>query len=123
MRRAGWVLAGGLVGSGIRAAVSLAFPTSDGSWPWPTLAVNLLGAVALGFLLPRIRFGGLPGWVLPMAAIGGLGSLTTFSALGLEVMRLLEHGAVGTAVLYALTSTVAGMAAAAVGIALGRPRP
>lgn len=122
MRRAGWVLVGGLIGSGIRSAVGLALPVEPGAWPWPTLTVNLLGAVVLGFLLPRLRFGGLPGWALPAIAIGGLGALTTFSAFSLEIVMLFEAGTPTTAVTYAAVSTVAGLVAASVGAALGAPR-
>lgn len=122
MRRAGWVLVGGLIGSGLRSAASLAFPTEPGSWPWPTLSVNLFGAMVLGFLLPRLRFGRLPDWVLPSVAIGGLGALTTFSAFSLEVVTLFEAGSPGTAVSYAAVSTVAGLVMASIGAVLGRPR-
>lgn len=122
MRRSGWVLIGGLIGSGIRSAVGLAVPVDAGAWPWPTLSVNVLGAVALGFLLPRLRFGGLPGWALPAIAIGGLGALTTFSAFSLDVVMLFEAGAPATALAYAAVSTAAGLVAASVGAALGGRR-
>lgn len=123
MRRAGWVLAGGLIGAGLRSAVGLAFPTDPGTWPWPTLSMNLLGAFVLGLLLPRLRFRMLPPWVLPAVAIGGLGSLTTFSTFSLEVVALIEGGRSFVALTYAAVATTAGMAAAAMGMALGRPRP
>jgi len=62
-------------------------------FPWGTLAVNVVGAFCIGFIMefsirstlvsPALRSG---------IAIGFLGGLTTFSTFSYETFRLLEDG-------------------------------
>ena len=54
-RRAGFALvaAGGAFGTLGRYAVMRAFPAAPGAFPWGTLAVNLVGAAAIGVLAAR----------------------------------------------------------------------
>lgn len=44
------VFVGGMIGSSVCAALSLAWPASW-SWPWITCSVNMLGSLLLGHLL------------------------------------------------------------------------
>ena len=125
-RLLGLVALGGAAGSVLRYGVWLATP-QPGGWPLGTLAVNVLGAFALGVLL-EVLAGRSP--QTPAArrlrltlGTGLLGGFTTYSSLALEVERLLSDGATAVALGYAATSLVVGTLAAVLGVALGARRP
>ena len=119
------VTAGGCAGTLVRAALERAWPASPGHLPVTTLALNIVGALALGLLLgalgeshPRLRLA---------LGTGVLGGLTTHSTFILESHRLLTpggdggHPVLGTA--YLVGSMVAGLVAAGLGLWLaGRLR-
>lgn len=120
--RRGAVFAGGLAGTGLRAAVAAAFGSEPAAWPWATFLANLSGALLLGFLVGwAVRRGGAPHLTLSLLGTGLLGSYTTFSTLTIEVVRIADAGDVVIAAGYGVTSVVAGLAAAALGHALARP--
>lgn len=96
---------------------------SPGGIPIATLVVNLLGSLLLGLYLARRERAAVSRLSLQFWAIGALGSFTTFSAFSLEVVRLVDGGAVTTALVYVLASTVGGLAAALVGDRLGSSLP
>jgi CrcB protein len=87
----------------------------DGDFPFGTLAINLSGALLLG-LLTGVA---LTGESLVLAGTATLGSYTTFSTWMLETQRLIEDGAVRAAIVNAVLSVLLGVAAAAVGRAIG----
>lgn len=125
-RLVGAVALGGLVGTAARVAVGQALPHEPGAWPVGTLVVNVVGAFALGLLLEALARAGadVGGRRLVRLGVGTglIGSFTTYGALAVETERLLAGGAVGTGVAYALVSVVAGLLAAAAGIAVaGHP--
>ena len=119
------VAAGGCAGTLVRAALERAWPASPGHLPVTTLALNIVGALALGLLLgalgegrPRLRLA---------LGTGVLGGLTTHSTFILESHRLLTssgdggHPVLGAA--YLVGSMVAGLVAAGLGLWLaGRLR-
>ena len=119
------VAAGGCAGTLVRAALERAWPASPGHLPVTTLALNVVGALALGLLLgalgegrPRLRLA---------LGTGVLGGLTTHSTFILESHRLLtSSGDGGHPVLgatYLVGSMVAGLVAAGLGLWLaGRLR-
>lgn len=80
------VAAGGFAGATARHAVALALPDA---FPWGTLAVNVLGSVALGLLVHEAgRLGALrPGVRLAVGA-GFLASFTTYSTFAVETAGL-----------------------------------
>jgi fluoride exporter len=94
---------------------------TGGGFPWGTFAVNMTGSFLLGFLFTLLteRYR-VDAWVRSGLTIGFVGAYTTFSTLSLETYRLLEDGAVASALANALGSLVAGLAALYVGIVLGR---
>lgn len=114
------VAAGGAVGSLGRYGLAQAMPVQHG-WPVATLTANLVGAFLLGLLLEALGRRGpeTPGVLRVRLALGTgvLGGFTTFSSLALETERLLAAGAAGTALAYAGTTLVAGVACAAAGVA------
>ena len=119
------VAAGGCTGTLVRAALERAWPAAPGHLPVTTLALNVVGALALGLLLgalgegrPRLRLA---------LGTGVLGGLTTHSTFILESHRLLTssgdggHPVLGAA--YLVGSMVAGLVAAGLGLWLaGRLR-
>ena len=119
------VAAGGCAGTLVRAALEWAWPASPGHLPVTTLALNVVGALALGLLLgalgegrPRLRLA---------LGTGVLGGLTTHSTFILESHRLLTSGGDGghpvLGAAYLVGSMVAGLVAAGLGLWLaGRLR-
>lgn len=115
------VAAGGAVGSLGRYGLAQAMPPQHG-WPVGTLTANLVGAFLLGVLLEVLGRRGpeTPGVQQVRLALGTgvLGGFTTFSSLALETERLLAAGSAGTALGYAGLTLVAGVLAAAGGVAV-----
>lgn len=113
------VLAGGCAGGLARYAVVTAWP-DNGSFPWAVLAVNGSGAFLLGLLLAavpaeRVR-------VRALLGTGFCGALTTFSAIAVSVDQLAADGHAGTALAYLMGSAAGGLAAAWLGLLVGRRR-
>jgi fluoride exporter len=110
------IFAGGALGSGLRTGFSELAPTHAGQWPWVTFVVNVLGCLLLGYFVTRLQER-LPvtAYRRPLLGTGLCGALTTFSTFQVELLKMLDHGDVGLAVLYAGGSLVAGF----FGIALG----
>ena len=117
VRRLGLVslLGGGVVGSAVRIAVGDWLAPVSGAFPWSTLAVNLTGAMLLGFYLARRNRGVAPLLSVHFWAIGVLGSFTTFSSFSLEVVRMLDHGMVAGAARYLAASVFGGLLAVVAG--------
>jgi CrcB protein len=86
--------------------------------PLGTLAVNVTGSVALGFLVGLGLYHGLATTPRTLVGTGFLGAYTTFSAFSYETIRLLGDGAHCEAVLNTAASLALGLAGAATGIAL-----
>lgn len=114
------VLAGGLLGSGARAAIAEILPVAAERFPVTTLAINLVGSLFLGFFLARRQRAVAARWSLQFLAIGGLGSFTTFSTFSAEVFRLIDSGIPAIAASYVGVSTVGGLALALLGERMGR---
>jgi len=90
-------------------------------FPFGTLAVNILGAFIIGFLMEF----GLHSTLIPASlrvglTVGFLGGLTTFSTFSYETFRLLEEGEILFAGLNAAGSVVVCVIFAWVGITLAR---
>ncbi|MCW2577674.1 MAG: Camphor resistance CrcB protein [Modestobacter sp.] len=113
---------GGVLGALARWGVAQALPSpAAGGWPWATLLVNVTGCALIGVLLAVLlaRFPGHP-WLRPFLASGVLGGYTTFSTFAVDVVRLVDDGAVGTAVAYVAASVVGGLLAVVAGLTAGR---
>lgn len=87
----------------------------DSEFPFGTLAVNGLGSLLLGILVGL----DVAGNDLLIAGTATLGSFTTFSTWMLEAERLAEDGEGGLALADILGSIAVGIAAAALGWAMG----
>jgi CrcB protein len=115
------IAAGGAVGSVARWAIGEALPHQPGHLPWSTAVENVSGAFALGVLMvfvvdlwPSTRY------MRPFVGVGLLGGYTTFSTYMLDTRALLAAGEAGRAAGYLFGTLIAGLAAAWIGIALGR---
>jgi CrcB protein len=111
----GVVVIGGL-GSTLRFLVDrLVTSRTDKAFPLGTLAVNLTGSMALGFVS---GLAAAPDVTL-LAGTAAVGSYTTFSTWMFETQRLGEERQVSVAAYNIILSVVFGVAAAALGRALG----
>jgi CrcB protein len=86
-----------------------------GSFPRGTLVVNISGALLLGLLSGAA----VQGQTLVLAGTATLGSYTTFSTWMLESHRLAEEGELRGAGANLAVSLLAGLAAVALGHAIG----
>lgn len=105
------VLAGGAVGALARYLVRWVVP-------WSTIWVNVAGSALLGLLAGLGS--ALPGWVGTLVGVGFCGALTTYSTFALEAVELGRSRARATAARYVAVTLVAGIAAAVLGVAIGR---
>lgn len=113
-----WVGVAALGGVGVVARFALDGAVSQragSGFPRGTLAVNLSGAFLLGLLVGA----DVAGDALLLAGTAALGSYTTFSTWMLESHRLGEDGELNRMWLNIAVSLLAGLAAAALGRALG----
>ena len=112
----------GLVGTVLRYWLSSYVARRYGeTFPWGTVAVNLMGCFAAGavFYVTEERFLVNP-TVRAVILIGLLGGFTTFSSYGLQTFDLLRNGEYGLATLNIITSNVLGLFMVWVGYALGK---
>ena len=106
--------AGGVVGVVARYATTVAHDTL----PWVTVAINVVGSFLLG-LLTAVGTGLAPE-VRTALGVGLLGGFTTFSTFSVDVLKQIEAGESGKALLYIVASVILGIGAAAVGYYAGR---
>jgi CrcB protein len=96
-----------------RRAVSL--------FPWSTFAVNVTGCLAVGFLIAAlVDRHHAPAWLRAGLVLGFVGAYTTFSTFAQETLDLVEERHVALALANAVGSVGLGLAAVALGAALGR---
>ncbi|MEX0789710.1 MAG: CrcB family protein [Actinomycetota bacterium] len=115
------IAGGGALGGLCRYGVLLLIPVGPNGFPWATFWTNISGSLLLGALLttasnrfPSSRY------IHPFFATGLLGSYTTFSTFAVEVDLLSVGDAPAIAAIYCAASLVAGLAAAWIGMLLGR---
>ena len=109
------VAVAGAVGAVLRYRLGVAIGVR--SFPWATLAVNVVGSFAFGAVLGANR---LSTTATAAVAAGLLGAFTTFSTFGFETFTFLRTGREGMAAAYVAASVAGGLAATALGWALGR---
>src|SRR2546421_613897 len=113
-RELGAVFVGGFLGTVARAEVAEALPFHPGRWPWATFAVNIAGALLLGWAVTRLQERlPLSAYRRPFLGTGVCGGLTTFSAMQVELVQMLDGRHYGLAAGYALASIAARMLAVA----------
>ena len=116
------IAAGGAVGSVLRFWVSTWVHSFAGrAFPYGTLAVNVVGCLAMGFLfvlfLDRLSDNAV---LRADVLIGVLGGFTTFSSFSIETFNLIEQGELVRAMLNILDSLVLCVSATWLGVIIGR---
>jgi len=115
------VLIGGAIGSALRYAIAGVWLTpASMNFPWGTLAVNVSGSMALGFLG---RYYAPPHGsheVFLLLTVGLCGGFTTFSTFTLDAFTLVERGAAARASLYVLASVALSYVALILGYVAAR---
>ena len=115
------VAAGGATGACLRFGTTLwlGVPAMP-AWPWATFSVNLLGSFMFGLLTVVLAsMTNSDAWRLAIMT-GMLGALTTFSTFSFELVRMVEVKAHVLAASYALTSVIACVTLAGLGLTIGR---
>jgi fluoride exporter len=112
---------GGAAGALLRVALSRSYTTSSASWPWVTFAVNIAGAILLGYFVTRLQERlPLSAYRRPLLGTGFCGALTTFSTMQLELLRMFDAHRYGLAAGYAAATIALGYACVHVVSALVR---
>ena len=110
---------GGFVGSILRYLVGSA--VSSSTFPWSTLAVNVVGSFVLAAIAGLVLRGTVPdGELSLMLRVGLCGGFTTMSTFSLEVVDLASRGSWPGAVGYAVLTCVLCVTAAMAGTVLTR---
>jgi CrcB protein len=122
MERLFWICLGGAVGSAARYVVSgWALTLFGPSFPYGTLAVNVLGSFLLGGVM---HVGLATEWMSPTVrlalSVGLAGGFTTFSTFSYETLHLMQEGAWSVGLLNAIASVAACLAATFLGLAVAR---
>lgn len=120
LRHLGAIYVGGVIGALARVGLAEAAPHGPGEWPWATFAVNMAGALALGYFFARLRDHPEDSLAHPFLATGICGTLTTFSALQLELFEMVDVGRLALAAGYVSATLAAGYLFVRLGIALER---
>ena len=116
------VLIGGGTGALARyAAGSAIMARFGGRFPLGTLAINVTGSFAIGFLMTLLteRYQFDPAWRL-LLVVGFLGGYTTFSSFEWETFTAVRDGELWAGMLNVVASVVLGYAAVWLGSLLGR---
>ena len=109
----------GAIGSLLRWLMAVALPSSR--LPWATLAVNVIGSLAIGVVVGAFTARGVADSRLRTILTAGLlGGFTTYSSFALETSVMLDRRAWAHAAGYVGATLVLGLAACALGLWLGR---
>ena len=104
------VALGGAAGGLVRTVLAHGYDPGSG-WPWVTFAVNVAGALLLGYVVTRHHERSpLPAYRRPLIGNGFCGALTTFSTLQLELLEMIDDQRFGLAIGYAAATVAAGLA-------------
>ncbi|MEU1460572.1 CrcB family protein [Streptomyces sp. NPDC005727] len=106
------VAAGGALGATARYALTLAWPTPPGGFPWATFWTNVTGCAVIGVFMVLIT----DVWaahrlVRPFFGTGVLGGYTTFSTYAVDIQKLADGGHPRTALAYLAVTLLAALAA------------
>lgn len=113
LRRAALVALGGMLGTASRLALGMLIPDAAAG----VLAANVVGALLLGILTARLPASDLRVFL----ATGVLGGFTTYSAFAVDSVQLWASAPL-LSVGYVVVSLGVGIAAAGLGLRLGRKR-
>jgi CrcB protein len=122
MSRFLWICLGGAAGTGARYVLSgWALSVLGASFPYGTLAVNVLGSFCVGLLMQVGIATPVMSPTLRLALTTGvMGGFTTYSTFNYETIRYMQDGAWRLALGNVALTLAACLAAGLAGVALGR---
>jgi fluoride exporter len=107
---------GGSVGAVMRYLIFYYFERFHKSiFPWPTLIVNLLGALIIGLLWGYFDRVFVSTGLRMFIFIGILGSFTTFSTFAFDMVSMIHDGQFRNLIAYFLVSNILGLGLAYAG--------
>jgi fluoride exporter len=103
-----WIAAGGAFGAVARHGMNVGVMRVMGaSFPWGILSVNVLGSFLIGLLTALFLRKAPANEMMPLFLMTGfLGGFTTFSGFAIDVVKLMQAGQNGLAIMYAVASVV-----------------
>ena len=109
--------AGSFVGGALRYLLStIVGGAAGGSFPWGTLAVNLIGCFLFGIIYAFFaRYAQIPNTAYLLLTTGVMGGFTTFSAFAHEAVQMLQNGNVAPFAAYVALSVIGGIACVIMG--------
>ena len=113
------VASGAAGGALVRWQAGLRFGVQAGL-PMGTLAVNLLGGLAIGVALAWFRLHPEQTVLRCLLVVGFLGGLTTFSAFSGESLSMITEGRFGLALAHSAAHVLGALLCASVGLTVGR---
>ncbi len=122
MRETVFVFIFGGIGSVLRYFTGVASVKLFGpSFPWGTLAVNIIGCTLIGIfarVVPLPQAGGMEMRLILMTGL--CGGFTTFSAFTLDAANLWMRGDTVATMAYIAASVVLSLVGVAIGLAIGK---
>ena len=113
-----WVGRGGMIGALSRYFLGLTIKST--TFPYATGAVNITGALIMGFIMGLAIKGQISPSLRLFLATGICGGFTTFSAFAWENLELLQQQRYGSFLAYTFVTLALGMAATAIGYLLAK---
>ena len=121
MSRLFWICLAGALGTGARYLVAVWTAQRFGAGvPYGTFIVNVTGCFMIAAIMHLAMVNGWPATLRAALTIGFLGGFTTYSSFNYETARLLEEGALATALLNVFLTLGSGFAAGWIGLMLAR---
>ena len=112
---------GGAVGALSRYGIGLLVQrNTQPTFPWGTLAVNVMGCILVGVLARLFWNAPAHSQLRALLIVGFCGGFTTFSAFSLETVSFLQSGEWPKAAAYVAASVIACLAGTAIGLAMVR---
>ena len=112
---------GSFIGGILRFLISDFVQTKSlSSFPYGTLAVNIIGCLVIGIVFALVETRILSTELKLFLGTGLIGGFTTYSAFSYETFILLRNGHIWQATVYVLLSILLGLAATTIGFLLFR---
>jgi CrcB protein len=116
-----YLMLGGAIGTVLRYWISgLPHKIYDGSFPWGTLVVNLVGSFLIGLFWGLLGRENISSNVRVFLFIGLFGSFTTFSTFAFESLNLIRDGNIKFAIINMLASNILGVLLVFAGFMISR---